>query len=401
MNQKMNKGFATDIAKDNGFCIDKNMVFSDKERICWMRSARSKGISEANLQSLLCVYKYPSVVLEQIKKIKIKTGKKVYLPSTEEIEKEIDLIGRFGGKIVASFDPEYSKQLFFISDPPPVLTIIGQKKLLNTPSVAIVGARSATLNSAAFTKKIANDLASLNFNIVSGLALGVDAAAHSVIYSGFCTTAVMANGLNNLYPMQNLELYKKIAKDGLILTERPFGMHAKPQNFVRRNRIISGLCKCLVLVEAGLKSGSRITAQYAKKQGKKVFAVPGMPMDKRFAGCNAEIKNGAYLLESVDDILSVLKADHNKKLDFCKDSLKGHSTQKKQSNNIIHYEDCEIREIKADIMQKIDYHPVDYNLLMQDINAPDNMFITAIVELEIERKIVRYDGNKISLCYCG
>ena len=112
MNQKMNQGFATDIAKDNGFCIDKNMVFSDKERICWMRSARSKGISEANLQSLLCVYKYPSVVLEQIKKIKIKTGKKVYLPSTEEIEKEIDLIERFGGKIVTSFDPEYSKQLY-------------------------------------------------------------------------------------------------------------------------------------------------------------------------------------------------------------------------------------------------------------------------------------------------
>jgi DNA processing protein len=212
---------------------------------------------------------------------------------------------KIGARLILHRDPDYPADLRDIDDAPPLLWARGNTGLLARPMVALVGARNASSLGLRMARKLSQDLGATGHVTVSGLARGIVAAAHeATLASG--TIAVMAGGVDVIYPTENTQLYGRIAEQGLILSEQPPGLVPQARHFPTRNRIVSGLARALVVVEAAAKSGSLITARAALDQGREVLAVPGHPMDARAAGCNMLIRDGARLVRDAADVLDAL-----------------------------------------------------------------------------------------------
>ena len=234
----------------------------------------------------------------------------------EMAEIEVEKAEKIGAQVIAYNDKRYPQKLLELNDAPPILYALGRTELLNYPlSVAIVGARNATIAGRKIASRIAYNLTEADVLVISGMARGIDAAAHKgALYANSqngATVAVLGTGVDVPYPTENTELYNQIRDKGLLLSEFPLGTAAQISNFPRRNRIISALTEGTLVVEAGVHSGSLITAKLALEQGKEVFAVPGSPLEVRSAGPNQLIKEGALLTESADDILNVLSMRQN------------------------------------------------------------------------------------------
>ncbi len=249
----------------------------------------ARSVSSLKYHYLLNKYKTAHSALEHINyKANIATELKLIE------EQKIELI--FHG------EADYPQALNQLLDAPAVLSIKGKRELLNRPAIAIVGSRQATLPSRAFAKQIAHELGLSGQIIISGVAAGIDTQAHyASLHTG--TIGVLGCGLNVIYPLENEALYKEIIKYGLLISEFGINNTVRKESFPQRNRIIAGLCWGCIVIEASLKSGSLITAQYALEQGKELFSVPGHPMDINSKGCNALIKEGAILTECAKDVL--------------------------------------------------------------------------------------------------
>ena len=221
-------------------------------------------------------------------------------------ERELQLLQAMGGQLVAWGEPDYPIALAALDDAPPLISIKGDVSLLTRNAFAVVGARNASANGRRFARDIALQLGQHGIVVVSGLARGIDAAAHEgAIASG--TIAVLAGGIDQVYPEENRGLHEQIAERGVLIAELPVGTEPQARHFPRRNRIISGCSLGVLVVEAALRSGSLITARFALEQGRDVFAVPGSPLDPRCRGANDLIRNGAILCETVDDIVRELQ----------------------------------------------------------------------------------------------
>src|SRR5712675_514059 len=221
------------------------------------------------------------------------------------IAREEAALARAGGRFLVMGDAGYPAALAALPDAPPVLSAIGDPTLLGRRTLAIVGAREASLAGRRFAAELAASLGAAGFVVASGLARGIDAAAHqAALATG--TVAVLAGGIDQIYPPQNAALYGEIATRGLLLSESSWGIPPVARAFPRRNRIVSGLSAGVVVIEAAARSGSLITAHRAAEQGRDVFVVPGSPMDPRYAGSNSLIQDGAILAGHVNDILGVL-----------------------------------------------------------------------------------------------
>lgn len=225
--------------------------------------------------------------------------------SDAAIAREEETLAALGGKFVVFGDPAYPRSLATLPDSPPLLSAIGDLGLLARPTLAIVGAREASLAGRRFAADLAATLGAAGFVIASGLARGIDTSAHQAALSTG-TVAVLAGGVDQIYPLQNAGLYARIAERGLILSESRLGSPSVARAFPRRNRIVSGLSAGVVVVEAANRSGSLITAHRAAEQGRDVFVVPGSPMDPRYGGSNDLIRDGAILTRDANDILAVL-----------------------------------------------------------------------------------------------
>src|SRR4029077_8975860 len=207
---------------------------------------------------------------------------------------------------VAWAAPAYPPALAVIDDAPPLLSVVGDAQLLQRRAIAVVGARNASANGRRFARDIAGELGRNGFLVVSGLARGIDATAHQgALETG--TLAVVAGGIDVVYPEENRALHEAIAERGVLIAELPVGTEPQARHFPRRNRIISGYSHGVLVVEAALRSGSLITARFALEQGRDVFAVPGSPLDPRCRGANDLIRNGAILCETIDDIMRELQ----------------------------------------------------------------------------------------------
>lgn len=246
--------------------------------------------------------------LEMAPDISQRGGRKkpIVIASRASAEREYELLTKFGAKLVMYGEETYPRLLQYIADAPPVLTVRGHTHLFNHANqFGIVGARNASANGCNFARKVASDVGAGGYTIVSGLARGIDAAAHrGSIATG--TVAIIGGGINNVYPPEHANLFDEIAATGAIISENPFGMEPHARSFPGRNRIIAGMSRGVLVVEASLKSGSLITADYANDYGRDVFAVPGSPMDPRCHGPNRLIRDGATMVESARDILSNL-----------------------------------------------------------------------------------------------
>ena len=226
-------------------------------------------------------------------------------PTRAEAAAELVALDRAGARLVCWGEPGYPSALAAIEDAPPILTVLGQAELLRRPMIAVVGARNASANGRRFARDLAAQLGRGGLAITSGLARGIDAAAHlGALETG--SIAVVAGGVDVVYPAENQGLYDALVRQGAVVAELPLGTEPQARHFPHRNRIISGMSLGVVVVEAAARSGSLITARFALEQGREVFAVPGSPFDPRSRGCNDLLRNGATLTESAADVLSQL-----------------------------------------------------------------------------------------------
>jgi DNA processing protein len=232
-------------------------------------------------------------------------SKTVTAPTRAEPEAELAALGRAGARLVCWGEPGYPSALSAVEDAPPVLIVLGEAATLQRPMIAVVGARNASANGRRLARDLAAGLGQGGLVVVSGLARGIDAAAHlGAIETG--SIAVVAGGVDVVYPAENHGLYDALAHRGAVVAELPLGIEPQARHFPRRNRIISGMALGVVVVEAAARSGSLITARFALEQGREVFAVPGSPLDPRSRGCNDLLRQGAILTESAADVLSQL-----------------------------------------------------------------------------------------------
>ena len=283
-------------------------ILQPEDMLDALRLIRSEQVGAITFHKLLRRYGSPARALELWPEEAVRrSGKRSFiLCSAEAAQKELEKAAAYGATPILYGTPEYPARLAQLVDAPPILFVLGNAELLQTPRMlAVVGARNASAHGYSFARQIARDGAQAGYGIVSGLARGIDAGAHSgALEVSGPTIGVIAGGIDTRYPPENAALYDRMMKEGAIVTEQPFGMAPQARSFPARNRIIAGLAQATLVVEGALRSGSLITAECAAEAGREVFAVPGSPLDPRAQGTNQLLKQGAHLTESFADIVA-------------------------------------------------------------------------------------------------
>lgn len=373
----------------------KNSPNYSKDTIDLIRLFRSENVGPKTFHNLIKAYGDVRTALDSIAELSLKGGrpKPIKICSEADVSKEIEKLHKIGGAFVTYNQPAFSDLLRQIDDCPPVLSYLGNISMLNdTNIVAIVGARNASINGRSFAGKIANDLIGRGYKTASGLAHGVDTSVHSVNRAN--TIAVIAGGIDNIYPKENTKLYHSIAEEGLIIAEQPFGARPMSSYFPMRNRIISGISICVCVIEAGIKSGSLITANFALEHNRDVFAMPGFPLDPRSEGSNKLLKDGAYILESVNDIINNVSSykEHYKTLE---ESAGNDNSLIQRDRGAIEVSNSD-RKAVIDILSST---PVTIDMIASETELPFSIIHMVCLELELAGRVMRYPGNKILLVY--
>lgn len=312
-------------------------------------------------------------------------GGQLEIPKEDAIKRELEALTKFGARMIASCEPEFPPGLGAIDAPPPLIFVAGHISILAHDMVAVVGARNASALGRKFAHKIATDLGAENLVVVSGLARGIDAAAHEgALSTGTC--AVVAGGLDVIYPPENEALYHRIKSDGAVVSEMPLGQQPQARHFPRRNRIISGMARGVVVVEAAQGSGSLITANYALEQGREIFAVPGSPLDPRAAGANRLIRDGATLTESAIDVMNGLRPIIGRAFREGAESAPDPAAIEADADSV-----------RGKIEELLGPAPVGIDELVRQTGAPASAVVTVILELELAGRLSRHPGNQVSL----
>jgi DNA processing protein len=288
--------------------VRQSVRLTDEQRLDWLRLIRSPNVGPRTFRTLVNHFGGARAALEALPSLARRggAGGATQVCSRADAEREIAAAEKLGAALVALGEPGYPPRLQMIDDAPPVVATRGQAAAFALPMVAVVGSRNASGAGMKFTQRIARELGEAGFAVVSGLARGIDAAAHRAsLATG--TIAVLAGGHDRVYPAEHMELLDDILSAGAALSEMPLGWEPRGRDFPRRNRLISGLSLGVVIVEAAKRSGSLITARFALEQGREVFAVPGSPLDPRAEGTNGLIKQGATPVTETSDIVTVLQ----------------------------------------------------------------------------------------------
>jgi DNA processing protein len=360
---------------------------SEAERRAWLRLARSQNVGPATFAQLIARFGSASAALAELPRLSRRGGGEALRPVSEEhAQEEIEALQSLGGRLIASCEPEFPHSLSALDPPPPIVSVLGDAALLTREMIAIVGARNASALGRKFAGRLAHDLGAAGFVIVSGLARGIDTAAHdAALASGTC--AVVAGGIDVIYPPENESLYQRIREQGTIVSEMPLGLQPQARHFPRRNRLISGLSRGVVVVEAAEGSGSLITANYALEQNREVFAVPGSPLDPRAKGTNRLIRDGATLTETADDVIAVLQP------------ILGRGFREPETGgapaDIVAIE-TEADHIRTIIEEALGPAPVGVDELIRLCRASTPAVLTVLLELELAGRLDRHSGNKVS-----
>ena len=313
-------------------------------------------------------------------------GDKTRIPALDDIKRELDALAKIGGRMLASCEPEFPRGLAAADPPPPIISVLGHLTLLQREMVAIVGARNASALGRRLANTLAKDLSDAGLVVVFGLARGIDVAAHEGSLAGG-TCAVVAGGVDNIYPPENAALYERIRNEGCIVSEMPFGQSPQARHFPRRNRIISGLSRGIVIVEASEGSGSLITANYALEQGREIFAVPGSPLDPRAKGTNRLIREGATLIENAADVLAGLRPILDR--DFAEPD------GRTPSGPFI-VSEAEADRVRIFVEEALGPAPIEVDELVRLSKSPVSAVLAVLLELELAGRIARHSGNRVS-----
>lgn len=360
------------------------------ERLDWLRLIRSENIGPITFYQLLARFGSAEAALASLPEIARRGGrpKPLAICPRTAAERELQQIQAIGARLVAWGEPDYPPALAAVDDAPPLIAMKGKAALLERPAIAVVGARNASANGRRFARDVAAQLGHHGILVISGLARGIDAAAHEgAVATG--TAAVLAGGIDQVYPEENRALQERISEHGILVAEMPVGTEPQARHFPRRNRIISGMSLGVVVVEAAMRSGSLITARFALDQGREVFAVPGSPLDPRCRGTNDLIRNGAILVESVDDILREL-APH----------LASPLAERKQdflTGPALPPSEMDLNRARERVTQLLSPTPVPVDELVRQCQLSPALVITTLLELELGGHLERHPGNQVSL----
>ncbi len=366
-------------------------VLNPSEKLDWLRLIRTERVGPVTFYQLLSRFGSAAAALEALPELAVRGGqaKGISIYPRASAERELAGFHKAGVELLAWGEPDYPQALTAVEDAPPLLTMIGDKRLLTRHAVALVGARNASANGRRLAREIAAELGQRGVLVVSGFARGIDAAAHDgSLDTG--TLAVLAGGIDVVYPEENRSLYDAIVKRGALVAEMPLGTEPQARHFPRRNRIISGISLGVVVVEAALRSGSLITARFALDQGREVFAVPGSPLDPRCRGGNDLIRRGAILTEGAEDILRELGDRLSGSLmDSRKDGFKGPTPTIPG--------DKELQPARVMIEERLSPTPVPVDELIRQCQLSPAIVVTVLLELELAGRLERHPGNQVSL----
>jgi DNA processing protein len=372
-----------------GFIMLSANELAHVELIDRIRLARSVGIGAKTFHQLLHRFGAAGEALAHRADWGGKQNK-VDVLSIADAEREHAAAIKAGLQYVSSADAHYPKPLAALDDAPPLLLVKGKADVLARPLIAIVGARNATINGRKFAKMLAADLAKAGYGVISGMARGIDGAAHEGALTAGVTVAVLAGGTDVIYPPEHRELYDRITESGTAISELPPGTEPQAALFPRRNRIISGASCGVVVVEATPRSGSLITARYAADQGRDVFAVPGSPLDPRAHGPNGLIRDGATLIQSVDDILSVIQSVSVLPANFSGPPLK-------PNQPIENTQEDTIPSLRVKIEEALGRTPAAVDELVRQCQVSPAVLATILLELELAGRLERLPGNRVAL----
>ncbi|MFC1674155.1 DNA-processing protein DprA [Pseudomonadota bacterium] len=364
---------------------------SDNERLDWLRLIRSERVGPITFYKLLERFGTAKAALDALPDLAKRGGARSQFKACPkaEAERELEELTRLGGALITRAEEAYPTLLAHVEDAPPVLSVLGHAHLLNKRCVAIVGARNASLNGRNFAKRLGRELGAAGLLVASGMARGLDAAAHEgALDTG--TVAVLGGGVDVIYPRENTLIYESLRERGTIISEVALGTKPQARHFPRRNRIISGMARGTLVVEASLKSGSLITARMALEQNRDVFAVPGSPSDPRAQGCNNLIKQGAHLAQNADDILDVLNSDLSRSL-----SAPNPMDYKQKTSPLP--DDAEMAQARDQIQEMLSPSPVTVDEMVRNCQFSPSTVSLVLLEMELAGRLERHPGNRVSL----
>ena len=376
----------------------------EDERRARLRLARSENVGPRTYAHLLRRYRSAGRALDALPSLAAAGGRQGYRACPEaQAEAELAAGRAAGARLVILGEPDYPPLLAAIDQPPAALWVAGDAGLLHRPAVAIVGARNASALGLRTARNLARGLGAAGQVVVSGLARGVDAAAHEgALDTG--TVAVMAGGLDRVYPPENAALAARIAEQGALVSECPMGTEPTARHFPRRNRLVSGLARGVVVVEAAVRSGSLITARCALEQGREAMACPGGPEDPRAGGANQLIREGAALIRSADDVLEALAGPCTLELAEPGRAFLYEESFFDQDLDTADYDDFDegagamAREaaLTEQIMRLVGPHPVELDELARQCGATAAELSLAVLELDIAGRVELLPGGMIA-----
>ncbi|MFY0621542.1 MAG: DNA-processing protein DprA [Pelagimonas sp.] len=365
-------------------------------RVSWLRLLRSRRVGVSTFWRLLSEHKHVDAALEALPQVAKDAGVNSYRICPMDVaQAEIEAGHACGARLVCCGDYDYPSALSHLPDAPPLLWVRGGTAVLRRPMVALVGARNASSLGTRMARALSRGLGEAGFVVVSGLARGVDTAAHiETVKTG--TVAVMAGGVDVMYPAENGQLARDILdQDGALVSEQPIGMQPQARHFPVRNRIVSGMARAVVVVEAAAKSGSLITARTALDQGRDVMAVPGHPMDARASGCNFLIRDGAVLVRNVEDIIEALAPAEDIAPELPLEPANPPAVipaGAPQTRSL-----RETADLHRQILDRLGPSPVAEDQLTRDLGASAAQMAPALTDLELEGRVHRQPGGLLSL----
>jgi DNA processing protein len=367
-------------------------ALSDSERLDWLQLIRTPSIGPITFHRLIANYGDAGAALQALPELSHKAGRKKPLRAADRdaVKTELANADRQGARAIAFCEDDYPKALAAIADPPPILYLRGHASLFEKPAIAIVGARNASGVGRKIARQLAADLGQAGVVVVSGLARGIDGAAHEAsLETG--AIAVVAGGVDVVYPPEHDDLTARIAKQGAVISECPIGYRPIARDFPKRNRLISGLARGVVVVEAAAKSGTLITARFALEQGREVFAVPGSPLDARCAGANRLIRDGAVLTERAEDILSMLAQQERGVSEDRRDLFDWTMSESEEPDPVA------LVSLRRQLLEILSYTPLHRDEILREVDAPPGLLADALLELTLAGEAQEHAGGQFSL----
>lgn len=362
---------------------------TDGERLDWLRLIRSENVGPITFHRLLERYGSAGRALEALPELAAKGGaRRIRIASKTDTAAELEQVAGSGAQLIALSEEHYPPLLRQTEGAPPLIAVIGHPHLLIKKALAVVGGRNASANGLGLAERLARDVGAEGYLIVSGMARGIDRAAHEgAIDSG--TAAVLAGGTDVIYPKENSDIYQRIVDGGAALSEMPLGTKPQARHFPRRNRIISGMARGVLVVEATQKSGSLITARFAAEQNREVFAVPGSPLDPRTQGANQLIKDGAHLVQSAADIMEILSG-------LFQSNLEEPQTIENIDENVTPTSPGDVDAGRGAIKKLLGPTPIAVDELIRRCQMSLAVVSTVLLELELAGRLERHPGNQVS-----